>query len=388
MRVGARREHGPERRREGDADGERRDSEAEPDAGAGRDSGCGRITPPRPPGPSPPSAGRGAPGRRRPPRARPRSAPRRARRAGRQCEQLVEVFGHEQEAAPRCRRASSSPCTYSVAPTSRPRVGWETTITLRVPRQHPRQEQLLDVAARERRARSSGAALIAKRAMSACAFSARSPSSSTGRAGTPSRCSSTRFLATRKLAAPGWRAGPRGSDPRPRRSPRSGVAPASHAVAHEYRPAVGRRIPQRTSTSSVWPLPETPATPERSRRGRTPSETSRSAGSPSATGRREPLDSQDRPVARSAVGDRRRRTPNVGRPTIMRRELALVRGAGDGAHEATAAQHADLVADRAYLVQLVADEDDREALARRAGAASRTAPPPPAARARRWARRG
>ncbi len=81
-------------------------------------------------------------------------------------------------------------------------------------------------------------------------------------------------------------------------------------------PPVGRRIPERTSTSSVWPLPDTPATPTISPAA-TSSETSVSAGSPwvpvAWRSRMRRIGSW---AARPASAGRS--TPKLGRPTIIR----------------------------------------------------------------------
>ena len=104
--------------------------------------------------------------------------------------------------------------------------------------------------------------------------------------------------------------------PTPAAMTTDGSAPASSRPSTRTRPAVTGRMPESTSASSVWPLPETPATPTISP-ACTSSETSWSAGSPWAPLRRDPAHPQARLAARPRSVSCWP-TPKVGRPTIMR----------------------------------------------------------------------
>src|SRR5919106_4894074 len=113
-----------------------------------------------------------------------------------------------------------------------------------------------------------------------------------------------------------WRSS--GIRPTPAATMRPGSAPASSAPPTATDPAAGCRIPVSTSTSSVWPLPETPAMPTISP-PRTSSETSLSAGTPGEPStRRARMERIGRVPSGSGEGSVPRCTPAVGRPTIIR----------------------------------------------------------------------
>ena len=159
-----------------------------------------------------------------------------------------------------------------------------------------------------------------------------------------------------------WRSS--GIRPTPAAITLSGDAPASSTAPTFTLPPVGRRIPESTSTSSLCPFPETPATPTIS-----PSPTvieidaqRRQAMGPVG---REVGDAEDRLVlvrtGRTGVhvaDDPERRTADH-HPC----QLALVGVARRAADEAPLAQDAHALRDRSHLAELVADEDDREAVA-------------------------
>ena len=147
------------------------------------------------------------------------------------------------------------------------------------------------------------------------------------------------------------------------------------ALPHERAPRRRRRAvrsPDSAASSSFWPLPETPAMPTIS-----PARTVRRIVARATCRTDRPARSDER-VARRA---RRRpacasRWRGCGRspPIIMRASDADV--SCRGSHVPVTrprAQHRRAVAQRADLVELVADVEDAAAFRRRAGAASRTA---------------
>ncbi len=80
----------------------------------------------------------------------------------------------------------------------------------------------------------------------------------------------------------------------PARIIRVGIGPGQLEIRRRTTdPLVGCRIPESTSTSSVWPLPETPATPTISP-ARTSSDTSETAGSPVRSGSVQAADTEHR----------------------------------------------------------------------------------------------
>ena len=163
-------------------------------------------------------------------------------------------------AAPSPRRASSSVRTYSLAPTSSPRVGWETTSTCGS-RDSTRARSTFWMLPPESVAtRSSGRALMAKRSMSSSAWASMRLRSSRPPGAKSSMCSRTRLSATgRSSTRLAWRSS--GMRPTPAAMTVCGSAPASSAPSTRMLPAITPRMPPSTSASSVWPLPETPATP-------------------------------------------------------------------------------------------------------------------------------
>ena len=112
------------------------------------------------------------------------------------------------------------------------------------------------------------------------------------------------------------------------------------------------------SSSSVWPLPSTPATPRISPRW-TVNETSSSSTRPSSSVTVQPADPQ-----RHLVGHRR--LPGVGlRELAADHQLGEVTGRHVGGqhlgHRAPGPDHGDGVGHLQHLVQLVRDEDDGDA---------------------------
>ena len=115
-------------------------------------------------------------------------------------------------------------------------------------------------------------------------------------------------------------------------------------------------MPPATSASRLWPLPDTPAMPKIS---------------PARSSRFTPSRTSD--PFRAMIPSRR----STGSPGILRLGFRLRNGAADhqfgkfgagdrlhGAfgHQLAGAQHGDAVADRQHFVELVGDEDDRQAV--------------------------
>ncbi|EPJ40977.1 putative ABC transporter ATP-binding protein YufO [Streptomyces afghaniensis 772] len=124
-------------------------------------------------------------------------------------------------------------------------------------------------------------------------------------------------------------------------------------------PESAARRPMSASTSSVWPLPSTPAMPRTSPAWMVKLMSSRRALPPGA-GQAEPVDADDR-----AVGDRGLGRLGGGQFAADHHLGELARGGlgGDGrADGGAAADDGDLVGDGEHLAELVRDEDDRQAL--------------------------
>ena len=179
-------------------------------------------------------------------------------------EDLLELAGDEQHADARRGRGSVSLVpTNSIAPTSRPRVGWAATSTFGSWASSRARTTALLVAARERPHRCVGSVA----ADGEVARSAPRPRL----AGRPGRSPRGR-PPTRGGSGPGSRRPTsrahnrsRG-DPRARRRPRPATSPrpdpwASPRRRRAPRPTSRRRRLDSTSTRGTWPLPSTPATP-------------------------------------------------------------------------------------------------------------------------------
>ena len=140
------------------------------------------------------------------------------------------------------------------------------------------------------------------------------------------------------------------------------------------------RSPDSAAISSFWPLPETPAMPTISPRTRRQIDADEIGAERIV--RRQRQIRAPRAVRRRARAASRCCGCGRSPPIIMRASdgdalAARIASAGDLAR----AQHGRAVAQRADLVELVADVEDAAAFGRRAGAASRTASRPPAASA-------
>ena len=179
--------------------------------------------------------------------------------------------------------------------------------------------------------------------------------------------------------------GPRGCARRRRRTTRAGSRAVTSTPLRSMRPTCGTRMPAIASTSSVWPLPSTPAMPTISP-ARTASERPRTASRPRSSRTHRSLHREHR------LAGVRRRPRDVEQHLAADHQLgeaALARALAVDRRDLLAApQHRDAVGDLEHLVQLVRDQDDRRAAARRARAARRTARRPPAGSAPRSARRG
>ena len=183
----------------------------------------------------------------------------------------------------------------------------------------------------------------------------------------------------------GSRAGPPGCARPGRLIIRVGSAPASSTPSTATDPRVGSRMPESTSTSSVWPLPETPATPrispagdvERHLRERRAARAARRVEAadaehrrPGGAGHRRTFDAEGGPADHHAASSR----SSVA--------------AGNRPDQPAAAEDADPVADGTHLRQLVADEDDRQPIGHQRAQRGEERVRPRQARAPRSARRG
>ena len=141
-------------------------------------------------------------------------------------------------------------------------------------------------------------------------------------------------------------------------------------------PDVGAVVAHSTSTSSVWPLPLTPATPTISP-GATLIDTSSRRRTPSTSS----VTSRTSSTADSADGPRRNPTRPPGASTVAPTAGAIAASADIGVsdhqigepagvepagrlrrHDAAPPQHGDAVGDGDDLAQLVGDEHDADAL--------------------------
>ena len=235
-----------------------------------------------------------------------------------QGEQLVEILGHEEDRG--TLRAAGQQLRAHVlgGPDVEAARRLRDDEHARVSREDARQQDLLDVAARQGRDR-------VVRAGHGC----RSARSARRRArGRAARRCARRAGSRRGARGPGCRR-PTGHRSGSRAGP-PGCARrrAAHHRASDRRPPArrrrrrsirrsGRRMPDSTSTSSVWPLPDTPATPTISPAA-TSSDTSRQGRQPVRPVRVQVADAEDRLAARGAAASAGRSTPKLGRPTIMR----------------------------------------------------------------------
>ena len=119
---------------------------------------------------------------------------------------------------------------------------------------------------------------------------------------------------------------------------------------------MGARVPAMRPASAAWPLPETPARPvmRPPRRARVDGVAGRGAGG------RDGGEGEERRALRARRGSR---AAAISAPTIRRasswRSVSRVAPLAD---EAAVAEDEDAVGDRHHLAELVADEDDGEAL--------------------------
>ena len=137
-------------------------------------------------------------------------------------------------------------------------------------------------------------------------------------------------------------------------------APVRSRPAIETLPRSIFRRPVSASTSSVWPLPSTPAIPTISP-ARTSNETPRTALELAVVEHVEVLDVEQRLLG---LGGRLLDAEEHVAPDHQPRQLCLggTRG-GQRLDLLAAPEHGDPVGDLEHLVQLVADEDDRHPLA-------------------------
>ena len=222
-------------------------------------------------------------------------------------------------ALPAARRASSSERTYSVAPTSSPRVGCDTTMT-RGSRDSTRASRTFWILPPD----SVADAVVGSRAdREALDELVRMGSDPRARRVVPSRRSrrSARARGSARPTAPerARHVGPPGCGPTPAAMTRRRRRAGEFDAVDEDRPArrAGACRPARRR-ARVWPLPETPATPRIS----PARDLERDA--PDARRRQSPATRSSRTrrtasrVVASASSWSARSTPNIGRPTIIR----------------------------------------------------------------------
>ena len=183
-----------------------------------------------------------------------------------QGQDLVQVLRDQQGRRPLSRCRSSRRCTYSVALTSSPRVGWAASSTAGPAGQLPRQDQLLDVPpgqAHQGRAAGGGAHLEApgSAARHSAAIRRRSRKIPRANGGRPwsfrIRFSSTENSRTAPSAPV-----PRGCRTGRAASSRAGAQPVTSGAPSRILPRAGRRRPAIASASSRCPLPDDAGDPQ------------------------------------------------------------------------------------------------------------------------------
>ena len=172
---------------------------------------------------------------------------------------------------------------------------------------------------------------------------------------------------------------------RRRRRPARAIGRQRGAGERAPWPASASRSADSSSASAAWPLPETPAIADdlAGAHGERHVVEQRAAHAP-ATSHAPPARRRRRPRLRRATG-RATAWPTISSASCVAVGLAARqrrRRACPARSTAMRSRHAQ------HLVELVADEDDRQALGRPAARASRTAPRSPAASAPPSARRG
>jgi hypothetical protein len=248
---------------------------------------------------------------------------------------------------------------------SRPQVGWWATISgaarPRRAQQGAAQDQLLHVAARQARVRRCPARRRARR-------SARQAAHGRARA---ARCmpAARRRPALRSARAPRSPTAA-GRPPRPPHGGLRGCAPRRRdqlrAARRQRRPASDVHLPASSaraaqqSASATWPLPDTPATatisPARSARSTPAQPAARRAGRALCAAQ-----FAHPPRPRPRAGRHARGATRHGPPSTAA-SCACWRRRRQLATSLPAAQHGDAVRHAQHLVQLVADEDDGQAL--------------------------
>ena len=142
---------------------------------------------------------------------------------------------------------------------------------------------------------------------------------------------------------------------------------AVHVVAHRLEGlavdedaarCVGSRWPERTSISSDWPLPETPAMPTISPAW-TLRFTASTAGRPWSSSAKRPASSST--TGASANGLRAARSRILVSPIIIRL-ISSIESVADraGADQPAVAEHGDVVGEGGHLAELVGDHQDGE----------------------------
>ena len=266
-------------------------------------------------------------------------------------------------ARPSSRSSTRRRWRYSIAPTSRPRVGCAAIEDLRVAGDLARCDELLLVAARERRRPSSRAASADVELLDQ---TARPLDEAAREEPAPARSGRIAVVVQRDVL------GERELEHEP--APVAVLRDVPHPCVEHLRarsrarsrarrrstfPETGRRSPVIASISSVWPLPSTPARPTISP-ARTVSETPLTAAQPALVVDLEVSHLQQRLAGlcrllfhaeQHLAADHHAREARLGR--------ALAR---NGVDPLAAPQDRDPVGDLEHLVQLVADEDDRRAL--------------------------
>ena len=265
-------------------------------------------------------------------------------------------------ARPLSRCSTSLRCTNSIAPTSRPRVGWAAIRTFGLPSisrasttfcwlpPESAEAGVVGVPPRTSNSRRS------RRARSSIVPSLRKPLREFGGAGSRAARGSRSARTAARARAGG---GPPGCGRCRRRATGVAFACVTSCPSTTMRPDAGERRPAIASISSLWPFASTPARPRISP-ARTSKLTSRTASSPrSSITVRFSTAAAARPGVAGVLVDAQQHLAPDHHP----RETLLGRALGrDRVDDDAAPQRRDPVGDLEHLVQLVRDEDDRLAL--------------------------
>ena len=278
---------------------------------------------------------------------------------------LLELERDEQDRRGRRRaRSTRRRWTNSIAPTSRPRVGCAAIEHARVAGDLARDDALLLVAARQRRRPATAGRRRGRRTPLIRAPAALAHAVEQSR---PCRdilgvlySRSARFSARVKFRTRPrrWRSSAMWETPWRDHAARAGVGHVARR-RRAIEPASTARRPVIASTSSLWPLPSTPASATISP-ACTVSEAPRTAGRPRSSRDLEVADLEHRLLGlRRRLVDAQQDLAADHQP----RQRLLGRALGrHGVDPLAAPQHGDAVGDLEHLVELVRDEDDAGAV--------------------------